>query len=310
VRRVAAAVLSLGCAFVLCFLLLHAIPGDPADRVEIPGIPPEQAQRSREALGLDLPLPAQLLRTLASYARLDLGVSIGRHRPVIEVLAGALPSTLLLGASALALAYGLGVSCALLALSLPGRPQRIADQVALVLATVPRFWLGIALVVVFHSFAGWLPASHDVSPGGGGALDRLRHLVLPSLALGLPAAAAVFRYALASMQSTLAAPHVRTARASGSAGLPLVVRHVLRPSAGPTLSLLGLDVSVLVSGALVVEMVFAWPGMGRVTAEAVLGSDYPLALAASVLAAALVILGRTGSEMLAARLDTRQGGAA
>jgi peptide/nickel transport system permease protein len=306
VRRLAAAVLSLGAAFLLCFFLLHAVPGDPADRMEIPGVPPEQAQRSRQALGLDLPLPAQLLRTLASYARLDLGVSIGRHRPVVEVLAGALPATLLLGSAALAVAYGLGMSGALLALSLPLRSRRVADQAALALATLPRFWLGIVLVVVFHSLAGWLPASHDASPGGGGAADRLRHLVLPSLALGLPAAAAVFRYALASMTRTLSAPHVTAARASGSSGLPLLLRHVLRPSAGPALTLLGLDLSVLVSGALVVEVVFAWPGMGRVTAEAVLGSDYPLALAASVLAAAVVIAGRTASELLAAIFDARQ----
>jgi peptide/nickel transport system permease protein len=137
-------------------------------------------------------------------------------------------------------------------------------------------------------------------------LDRLRHLALPALALGLPAAAAVLRYQLASMETVLDAEHVRAARASGTGGWRILLRHVLRPSLGPAVTLFGLDLSVLVSGALVVEMVFAWPGMGRVTAEAILGSDYPLALASSMLCAVVLISGRFLSEILAARLDPRQ----
>ncbi len=293
--------------FVLCFLLLHAMPGDPADRLDAPGVPPEQAERTRRALGLDEPLPLQLTRTVASYAQGDLGVSIGRHAPVTDVLADALPATALLGAAAILLAYGAGLPAALLILALPAGARRWLERAALTLAIVPRFWLGVMLVLLFHGLAGWLPASHAASPGGGGLADRLLHLVLPALTLGIPAAAAVARYQLSVMEAALDAPHVRAARASGELGLGLLARQVLRPSLPAAAALLGLDLQVLVSGALVVETVFAWPGVGRVAAEAVLGSDYPLALASAILSALVIVGGRILSNGLARLLDPRLG---
>jgi len=292
--------------FLACFLLLHAMPGDPADRLDAPGIPVEQAERTRRALGLDQPLPVQLLQTIAGYARGDLGVSFTHHRPVAEVLVDALPPTAALGAAVLLLAYGVGLPLALLLVSASPRTRSAADRLLLAVATVPRFWLAVMLILLLHSLTGWFPASHAISPGGGGWLDRLRHLVLPALTLGLPAAFVVCRYQLAAMERTLADPHVRAARATGGGGGAWLLRHVLRPSAGAAVALFGLDLPVLVSGAVVVELIFAWPGLGRLAAQAVLGFDYPLALASVLLAAIAVFAGRWLAETLADVLDPRR----
>jgi peptide/nickel transport system permease protein len=282
------------------------MPGDPADRLDSPAVPAEQAERNRRALGLDRPVGVQLLRRLASYASGDLGVSFTRKRPVDSVLVDALPSTALLGSAALLLAYGIGLPLALLLVALPARWRRRADRGLLALAVTPRFWLGVMLIFLLHGLAGWFPASHAGPPGGGGWIDRLRHLVLPALALGLPAACVVGRYQLAVMERVLDDPHVRSARAAGAGGVRLFGQHVLRPSLGPAIALFVLDLPVLVSGAIVVEVIFAWPGVGRLTAEAVLASDYPLALAAAMLAAVVVVGGRFLAEALAHAMHPRQ----
>jgi peptide/nickel transport system permease protein len=305
-QRFSRAMATLLVAFLICFFLLHAMPGDPADRLNSPAVPAEQAERNRRALGLDRPLGTQLLRTIGSYANGDLGVSFTRKRPVETVLADALPSTVLLGSTALLLAYGLGLPLAVLLVALPARWRRIADRGMLALAVMPRFWLGVMLIFVLHGLAGWFPASHTGPPGGGDWVDRLHHLVLPTLALGLPAACIVGRLQLAVMEGVLDSPHVRSARAAGGGGLRLFTQHVLRPCLGPAIALFALDLPVLVSGAIVVEMIFAWPGVGRLTAEAVLSADYPLALAASALSVTVVLLGRFAAEALARALDPRQ----
>lgn len=298
---------TLAAVFVFCFFLLHAMPGDPQDRLDAPGIPASEAERTRRALGLDAPIPLQFLQTVISYARGELGVSIGRREPVADVLRSAIPATMLLGAAALALAYGAGVPAALFLVALPPRARRSCERAALLLALVPRFWLGVLLILLLHSAAGLLPASHAAPPGGGGLAARLRHLALPALTLAIPAAASISRYQLSVMEAALQAPHVKASRAAGRSGLGLLSRHVLRPSLAATAALAGLDLQVLVSGALVVETVFAWPGLGRITAEAVLGSDYPLALASALVCSAAVVCGRFLAEEAARRLDPRFG---
>lgn len=292
-------------SFVVCFLLLHAMPGDPLDRLESPDVPPEQAERNRRALGLDRSLPEQFARTAASYARGELGVSSLRRRPVARVISEALPYTALLGAATLVLGYGLGLPLSLGLIALGDRSRRMLDQALLVLSIVPRFWLGLMLLLLLHDVAGWFPGSHAFSPGGDGTADLLSHLVLPALALGLPAASTVARYELTELRRTLDQPHVRTARARGTGRARLLSRHVLRPSLAPAITIFGLDLPVIASGAIVIEVVFAWPGLGRLTAQSVLESDYPLALGATLMSATLVVLGRTLAEGLARWADPR-----
>jgi peptide/nickel transport system permease protein len=293
--------------FVVGFVLLQALPGDPADRLENPAVPAEQAGRDRSARGLDRSLPEQLLRTLTSYAQGDFGVSHSRSRPVADVLTEAVPYSAGLGAAALLVAYGLGIPAGLAFLSLAPAARDGLDRLALLVSVVPRFWLGVLLVLVFHTCLGWLPPSHAFPPGQAESGLRLSHLLLPALALGLPAAAVVARATLATLGRVTAAPHVRRARAAGSTGAALLFRHVLPVGAAPLLALLALDLPALVSGSLVVETVFAWPGAGRISAEAVIASDYPLALACVALSGLTIVGSRAAGEALARRVDPRSG---
>jgi ABC-type dipeptide/oligopeptide/nickel transport system permease component len=187
---------------------------------------------------------------------------------------------------------------------LSARGRRRADALLLAVATLPRFWLGVMLVLVFHTWAGWLPASHAAAPGAAARFD-LAHLVLPALALALPAAAAIARVQRAAMDDPEAAPRLALARAAGVPAGRVLWRHRVRPALAPVAALAALDLPLLLSGAVVVESVFAWPGAGRMAADAVMGGDYPLALAATMLAAASVVLGGIVLDAVLARLDPR-----
>lgn len=306
-RRIVHGAAVLTASFVATFLLLQALPGDPFDRLDAPGLTAEDARRTREALGLDLPVHRRLVATARSYLEGDLGVSFERQRPVARVLGAALPATLLLGGTGLLLAYGLGVPLAVAAWRLGPRARAGIDRLALLFTVTPRFWFGVLLVWVFHGWAGWLPASHAAPPGGGGAWDRAAHLVLPALTLALPAAAGIARYQLAQMAREADRLHVVAARAAGAGGARMVFRSLVRPTLVPVAAMFALDLRVVASGALVVELVFAWPGIGRVAADAVRNADYPLALAAATLSAALVVVGRAIAEVAVEVLDPRAG---
>lgn len=305
ISRAAHAAASLGVAFVLAFALLNAMPGDPRDRLEGAAVPAEQSERTRRALGLDAPPLERLVRTAASWLRGDLGVSFSRHRPVAAILGEALPPTLLLGGAALVLAYGLGLIGAAAVAGLPARLRRRLEAAILAAAVAPRFWLATMLALAAGASGGLLPSSHAGPPGSPSLAQALRHVLLPALALALPAAAVIARTALATMRREVESPHVRRARAGGGAGVGFWLRHVLRPAAAPVIGLAALDVPVLVSGAIVVETAFSWPGLGRVASEAVLAADYPLALACCAACAAAVVGARFGGEALARRLDPR-----
>lgn len=298
--------LTLAASFLVCFLGINALPGDPADGLDGPGIPAEQAQRTRSALGLDRPLGERLAATLTAYARGDFGVSVSRKRPVARVIAETLPYSAALGAAALSIAYGLGVTVALLVAGSARPWRRRWSDALLVGALVPRFWFSLILALVFAGFLGWLPASHAGPAGGGSVWERVPYLVLPALALGLPAACVVARLHLAAMERGRRDPHVIARRAAGVAGLQLLFRHRFRPIAGLTATLFALDLPVIVSGAVVVEWVFAWPGTGRLVTAALMSADYPLALATTTLTAAVVLAGRLLAEVLGRRLDPRQ----
>ncbi len=306
VHRLLRAGVTVVAAGLLTLLLLEALPGDPLDRLSEPGISAEQAERTRVALGLDRAPAARWAAIARSYLAGELGYSWTRRRSVARAVGEALPHSLALGAAALTLAYGLGLSVAWGGLLVGPRLRRRLLAVLLPLALAPGFWLGLLAVALFHGVLGWLPASHAAPPGAAGALPHLRHLLLPTLALALPAAAMVARYQLAAAAVVLDAPGATVARALGLGRLRIAWRHGLRPTLATTVVLVGLDLPLLVSGALVVETVFSWPGVGRLAAGAVLTSDYPLALALVLLGAVTVVLGNLAADLLAAGLDPRR----
>ena len=311
-RRAAAALALLLVVLTGAFALLEALPGDAAAAFEDPRVPPAQRERLRAVYGLERPAPERFVRFLSAAARGDWGYSFSHHRPVARVLGAALPWTLALAGAALLLEFGLGIPLGLWAARRAGAAADHALRVAaLALWTLPSFWLGLLLLLAFAF--GWrlLPPGGVASPGAEAwpwlarAGDLLRHLALPAAAIGLPAAAATARFVRASLLEVAGEGWLLAARARGLAPRRVIWGHALRAAASPVLQLFGLSLASLLSGSLAVEVVFGWPGLGRVTYEALVARDQPVLLAGATLAAATVLAGSLIAELAHLALDPR-----
>jgi len=310
-RRLAAAAALLVAVVSGAFLLVHALPGGPGVIPEDPRVPPSQARRLRAAWGLDRPLPERYLRFVVAAARGDWGPSLSQHRPAAQVVAEALPWTLLLDGTALGIELAGGLALGLLAARRAGgRLDRLLRGATLALRAVPGFWLALLLLSAFAVRWPLLPAGGVASPAAaGGAWARLAdlvaHLALPALAVGLPAAAGAARFVRAALLEIAAEPFLLAAHARGLAPARVLFGHALRAAAAPLLQLAGFSFGALLSGSLAVEVVFAWPGLGRVTFDALAARDYPVLVAGAALAAAAVIAGSAAAEIAHAALDPR-----
>jgi peptide/nickel transport system permease protein len=310
-RRLAAAAALLVAVVSGAFLVVHALPGGPGVIPEDPRVPPSQAQRLRAAWGLDRPLPERYVRFLFAAARGDWGPSLAQHRPAAQVVGEALPWTLLLDGTALAIELGGGLALGLLAARRAGgHLDRLLRGSTLALRAVPGFWLALLLLGTFAVRWPLLPAGGVTSPGlAGGAWTGLRdlvaHLALPALAVGLPAAASAARFVRAALLEIASEPFLVAARARGLGRARVLFAHSLRAAAAPLLQLVGFSCGALLSGSLAVEVVFAWPGLGRVTYDALAARDYPVLVAGAALAAAAVIAGSAAAELAHAALDPR-----
>jgi peptide/nickel transport system permease protein len=287
--------------------LVGLMPGDPIDLMVSadPGLTAADAARLKALQGLDRPLLERWLRWLGGALAGDLGYSRLYSVPVADVLLPRLGSTLALMGSAFAVALLLALPAGIWAAA---RPGGLADGVigAATFAgvSVPTFWLALLLILLFAVELRWLPASGQPDPGAAPA-QALRHLVLPVATLALAEAAVLTRFVRAAMLDTLAEPFVRTARAAGAGPARVVLRHALRHAMLPVVTLIALNAGALFSGALVVETVFARLGMGRLIYDAVLGSDYNLALAGLMLATVVTLLCNLAADLAYTRLDPR-----
>ena len=305
----------------LTFLLIHLAPGDPARLWVGPGAGADELAAARAALGLDRALPLRYVTWLTSFVTLDWGTSLTDQRPVLAVIAEALPMTLLLTGLSLVITYALGVALgAFQALTRRRGADTGITVVTLVFYGMPSYWLAVMLVLIFSytaARAGWpawmqLPAmgassldAEFFSPWGR-LVDRLRHLVLPLTTLSLIGVAGLARYARGSVAEVRDAPHVGAARAKGLTPPTVARRHILRNALLPVVTLLGLSLPALVSGTVFVETIFAWPGMGRVMVGAVGARDYPVVMALTTVFAMLVVLGNVLADAAAALVDPRQ----
>lgn len=317
-RLVVAVPLTLGVATVV-FVVMTLAPGDPATLMLGPGVAPEAADRIREVYCFDCPVLVRYLNWLGSLLRWDFGWSFSHARPVGDVLAAVLPGTLLLAGSALVLSFAVGIAAGVVqAVRHHSLVDRALSTLTLVFYSVPSFWLAVMLVLVFSYYARnvwgwpvWFPASgarsldHASLGPGGRLLDTVRHLALPVTTLTLVLGAGVARYVRSSMLEVGAQDYVRTARARGLPERTVVLKHALRNGLIPVVTLLGLHLPVLFSGAVFVEVVFAWPGMGKTLVDAILARDYPLVMAASVLFATMVVLGNLLADLLYPVVDPR-----
>jgi peptide/nickel transport system permease protein len=293
---------------VVVFLLQAVVPADPVRAMVGASATPEIVEAKRHELGLDQPLPAQYIQFLSRAVRGDLSMSLHTRRPVRTDIAAFLPATLELAATALALAVVLGGALGLLTARGRGTSLRVALVAS---ASVPAFLLALLLLIVFYAQFRWLSGSGRISselgaPTGPTGLlivdgllagrldvvgDALAHLVLPALCLALGPAVALGRTLRSSLQTVLVSDHIRTARAKGLTERGVLLRHGVRPALNAPLTMTGLQVGMLLAGVVVVESIFAWPGLGLYTARAITSVDFPAIVGVTlVMGAAYVII--------------------
>lgn len=263
---------------MIVFVLIRLIPGDPAELMASQWATADDIAQVRRAWGLDQPLPIQYGVFLGNLLRGDLGRSVASGVPVAREIAARYPATLLLAAASMAVAVGIGGMAGVVSAR---RPYSWWDHAAMILALVgvstPAFWAGLMLILLFSVVLGWLPAS---------GMGSVRHLVLPAVTLGMVAAGIIARQTRSSMLDVLSQDYVRTAWAKGLAESAVTYRHALKNALIPVVTIVGLQFGTLLGGSVVVESVFAWPGMGRLLVDAVMVRDYPIVQAAVLLFAA------------------------
>ncbi len=304
--RLVQAAVTLAALSFATFLLIGLMPGDPID-LAIAGDPrlgAEDAARLRALHGLDQPLLSRYLAWAGSALSGEFGFSRLFARPAAEVLADALVASLALLLPATILSALIGVTLGVLAARKPRAWLDYAvNMIAFAGVSMPSFWLGILLIILFAVTLGWLPAGGP--PDAPGLVPWLRHLALPMVTLTVLGLAGYARQARAAMIEALADPWIRTAWAKGARERAVLLRHAFPNAAVPIVTVAALDFATLVSGALVTEAVFAWPGMGKTIYDAILGNDYNLALLALLLSAAVTLAASLAADLAQLAIDPR-----
>ena len=313
-RRLGAALLTVLLVVTITFVLAHLAPGEPmladAERLRAD---PARIARVREEFGLDRPMPAQYAMYVGNVMRGRLGDSFTLHRSVASLIAERLPRTALLAGAALVIAFIAGIGIAALQASRAGEPSdALLGGLTLVFHSTPVFWLGLLFLVLFAQWLGWLPSSgmttaveHAQMGMMGRMFDVAKHLVLPALTLALVQAAEIARFQRGALVDALGSRFVRAARGRGLSERAVLLRHAVRSAIAPAIVLAGMSVPALLAGSVLTETVFGWPGMGRLTQDAILTRDYNVLLAAAMVSGALVALGSLAADLAVRWLDPR-----
>lgn len=310
-RRLLQAVPVLLGILVLTFALVHLAPGDPIAILAGDAGDAAYYAEMRAKFGLDRPLPEQLVAYVANAARGDLGLSFAHRRPVLEVIADRVPATLLLMLTALALSTALGIGLGALAARHADRPLDHAVTIGTLLgAATPAFWLGQVLVIVFAWGLGWFPVqgmttARGVAPGFTQVVDVAHHMVLPVATLALLQLALVTRLVRAGVREALLEEYARTAAAKGVGHGGIVLRHALPNAMLPVVTVVGSHFGTLLTGAVLTEIIFAWPGIGRLLYDATLARDHPLLMAIFIVASTSVVAANLITDLVYGRLDPR-----
>lgn len=306
VRRAGQAALLLLGVSVIGFALMHLAPGGPLALYTInPTVTAQDIERVKHQFGLDQPMYVQYVKWASGMLTGHWGYSFFGGRPVAAIVLERVPATLELMASSMALALLIGVATGVLAAV---RRNSLFDYatatMAMVALSLPTFWFGLLGIYLFAQVLGWVPAG-GISSGHGGLLDRLHHLLLPMLVLALVLVAQWSRYTRSAMIDILSQDFMRTARAKGLSGRRVLLGHGLRAALVPLITLAGLQLPMLVGGALVTETVFSWPGMGNLFVSALGTRDYPVLMAVLMLGALLVVVGNLLADLAVAAIDPR-----
>ena len=314
-RLLQAIPLLLGIA-TITFIIVRLAPGDPMDMYMEQrfqrDVDPAVIELLRKKYGLDQPLPVQYAKWIGNIVRGDLGESFRYRRPVATLIAERVPYTLQLAALALVMDALIGIALGIFsAVKQYSRADKAITLGSLVVYSIPGFWLALMLVLAFSVNLGWFPTSqtrsldYELLSAGGKVADRLWHLALPVFVLGIASAAGTARYMRTKLLDVLSEEYVLAARARGLSERVVILQHALRNALIPIVTIYGLALPFLLGGAVLIEKVFAWPGMGLLAVEAIGARDYPVIMATSMIAAVLVVLGNLLADVTYALVDPR-----
>jgi ABC-type dipeptide/oligopeptide/nickel transport system permease component len=296
IRRLLQSVLVLFGVSVVVFLILH-LTGDPAALLLPPDATAEDIARFRTAMGFDDPVTIQYLRFLKGALRGDFGESLRHGEPAMALVLERLPATFQLAGAALLLALLLAIPAGIIsAVKRNTTPDYVSTVGALLGQAMPTFWLGIMLILVFSVRLNWLPSS-----GRGG----LEHLILPAVTLGLFTTARITRLTRSGMLEVLGQDYIRTARAMGMSERPVVWKHALKNASIPIVTIVGIELGTLLGGSVITETIFAWPGVGRLSVQAIFNRDYPVVQAAVFLLASTFVIVNFLVDLVYTYLDPR-----
>lgn len=305
VQRLIGMLVVMALVVTIVFIIVRVTPGDPAAVMLGPDATGEDIAALRQRLGLDGSIPEQFARYVAGILQGDFGQSIFLGMPVTEALMQRAEPTFFLTLFSLLIATAIALPVGILSAYKRGSVfDQAATTLAMLAASIPSFWLGLVFIQVFAVNLGWFPTSGYGGPGTT-LLERLRHLVLPALTLGLVSSALITRFTRASMLDVLNDDYVRTARSKGMSEWRVVIRHALKNALIPILTVLGLTAALLVSGAIVTETVFGLPGVGNLIVSAVLRRDYPVIQGALLIVAGIYVLINFLIDMLYLLVDPR-----
>jgi peptide/nickel transport system permease protein len=287
IRRILIGIPVLFGVTLINFFIINLAPGSPADLYLTPTSTPADVARMERELGLDQPIIVRYVKWLGQLLQGDLGVSLQSRMPVTELLAERIGPTLTLMGAALITAYLFAIPIGII---VARRKNTWVDYSVVGLSflgiSVPHFFLGLVMIYVFAVETGWFPSGNIMTLGGdGGFVDRFQHLVLPTIVLGSGIAANMIRYVRSSMIDVFDADYIRTARAKGLSDRMVTNKHALRNALTPIVTVVGLDLAVLIGGAIVTEQIFQWQGIGLLTIQAIQGRDYSVLMAINLLAA-------------------------
>ena len=306
-------------SLLLVFLLITAVffvvrlaPGDPLDLMMVEGFSAEERESVSQQYGLDQSLPRQYLRWVSDLVRGDVGVSLSQHQSVATIISETLPVTLLLTISAYTLQLLLAIFAAVIMSTKRGSlGDGLIQTTGLFFYSVPAFWLGLIFIMVFSGALGWLPTGgmHAADAAFMSPVQRffdlLQHMILPVMTLALSMFMGTARYLRTSLDDVLEQDYILAARARGVGHWRLMFRHALPNALLSLVTLVGLHLPFLLGGAVVVEVVFGWPGMGRVTVNAIGDRDYPVIMITTLVAALAVVLGSLLADIFYMKVDPR-----
>ena len=293
------------------FVLIHIAPGDPAFILAGPEAPQEYLQEIRERLGLNKPLWEQYTIYIGRALKADLGMSYRFKQPVASVIAGQMPATILLTGTSFVVSVILGVGLGIVSVQVKGGAfDRVANALAVALYSVPTFWIGLMLLLIFGVRLKWLPVQgmRSVAAGYTGwesTKDIARHLLLPAFTLAVVQIAEYMRLSRASMIEAMDKLYIRTARSKGLSERVVFYKHALRNALIPTVTVIGLRMGFLFTGAVLIETVFGWPGVGRLMNNAVFSRDYPLLMGILFVTALMVCLANFTVDLSYGFIDPR-----